>query len=388
MSNLFQNGGGSLWAQGGVEIVQSVSHHVARRSEALAAYRMACIVQHGVHVIDRNQKIAPPCLPDGAPMTPELRAAVAAARAQAGKAYSVEAHRARALNYVKDPELTGILPEVDWDKTFTYIESTLGPPRIVKPLELPTPPGEIQRRMNADFLETIQQDPAKAEAIAVEYAEVCCRANTLRMTWWPPETKDPSWWESYGGAKFPEAWPPHTTTVKDRVDFAVLIERGITFQAWFQKKLVKALGDRLDAYLRNAMDHCTTSSSARTPEALFREAGRPGVMKRWIMDPAALMHIGKQPNEIVVPYRDGSQLIWGGDEFPWGKCFAFAMEPQGFNDAALHIEPENPYTVGFAPVAAMGGEIVPGCFDVSVSYTGTLHIPRLASESCWLAYLV
>ena len=383
MRDPFSNGGGQFWTPGGFEITVSAEHQATRRDQLLSAYRQACLAQHGLHVTDRNQVILPPVLHDGSPMTPELREAIAKARAEAGKSYSAAAHRANKLDYIRDPELDGIVPKLEWEKVWKYVESTLGPPRIVKPKELPTPAGEIQRRLNAQFQDLIVTKVEEAELVAKEFLETWVVANTRRMAWWKPRTVDASWWESYGHAEFPRATQPRTQVLTATVDFKELDAAGRTFRAWFQQRVAEALADRLEYEFFHEIQGYITWASREN--AMTRILGqRDPVYRIWMLDTAALEFLGKQPNELVIDPKQGHQQIWARNAFPFlqrlvmSRCLAL-------EDEALHIELENPYSVEISPHRTHEGVTVLNRYDVTARYTGAIHVPAAAAQYCWLA---
>ena len=388
MRDPFSNGGGQFWTPGGFEITVSAEHLTNRRDQLLSAYRQACLAQHGLHVTDRNQIIAAPVLHDGSAMTPELRQAIADARAKAGKAYSVEAHRAGTLDYIRDNELDGIVPELNWERVWKYVESTLGPPRIVKPRELPTPPGEIQLRLNQEFQYLILTDPDQAELSSLEFLETWIAANTRRMSWWKPTVMDPSWFESYGHQKFPGAPPMRTLSVTATVDFKKLAETGQTFRSWFQRRIAAALGDRIDEEFHREVAPLIRIATPRCVDDLLRAPGDPK-FRVWMLDPEALTRLGAKPDQRIVPAKHGLQLIWDRDMFPFMSFLVMAREVETFEAAAMHIEPEDPFTVEIAPARldCCDRAIRPGCFDVTARYLGSIHIPAEAAQFCWLAYL-
>ena len=378
--NALTNGGGELFTPGGFEIVASPSVVSQRREHLLAAWRQASFAMHGLHVTDRNQVIKAPVLADGAPMTMEIREAIAAARAKANKAYSAAAHRAGKLDYINDAELDGVLPKQDWEKSFRYVESTLGPPRVVKARVLPTPSGETQRRVNQAFLELIKDNVSQAETMVLEHLENWARTETRRMTWWAPKEVEPLWFETYGRFQFPRAWAPRTSTVSRVVDFAKLQESGQTFRAWFQSRIATALGDILDDVLFRELSPHIRLEAISTVDALLAAPGKG--YRAWALDPAALTHLGRLENECIVPESEGWQIVWGQVAYPFRERLALARELEPFESAALHIEPPTPFRVEINPVKDR-----PDCYDVSASYTGTLHIPAAAAKHCWLAYL-
>ncbi|HPS78658.1 MAG TPA: hypothetical protein PLS53_10930 [Thermoanaerobaculaceae bacterium] len=388
MRDIFSNGAGQFWTPGGFEITVSAEHLTNRRDQLLSAYRQACLAQHGLHVTDRNQIIAAPVLHDGSAMTPELRQAIADARARAGKAYSAAAHRAGTLDYIRDNELDGIVPELNWERVWKYVESTLGPPRIVKPKELPTPPGELQLRLNQEFQDLILADPAKAELSSKEFLETWIAANTRRMSWWKPTTVDPSWFESYGHQKFPLANPMRTLAVTATVNFKKLADTGQTFRSWFQRRVVAALGDRIDAEFHREVQDLTRLASPRCVDDLLRAPGDPK-FRIWMMDPGVMTKLGAKINENIIPAKHGTALIWDRDTYPFMTNFVMAREVETFEAAAMHIEPEDPFTVEIQPARLDCGDraVRPGCFDVTARYLGSIHIPAEAAQFCWLAYL-
>lgn len=381
--NALTNGGGELFTPGGFEIVVSPSVVAQRREHLLAAWRQACFAMHGLHVVDKNQIIKEPVLADGAPMTMEIRRAIAEARAKANKAYSPAAHREGKLDYTVDPELDGVLPKQDWEKSFKYVESTLGPPRVVKAKVLPTPSGELQRKLNQDFLELIKNNVSQAETMVKEHLENWARTETRRMTWWAPKEVEPSWFETYGRFNFPDAWAPRTAAIRRVVDFARLQESGQTFRAWFQARIATALGDVMDVELHREINQHIKLETVRSVEALLAAPGKG--YRVWALDPAALVHLGKLENERIVPEGEGWQIIWDQFPHPFRERFALARELKPFEDAALHIEPPAPFRVEINPVVAEGRQ---DCYEVSAFYTGTIHIPATAAKHCWLAYLV
>jgi hypothetical protein len=345
-------------------------------------------VQHGLHVTDRNQIIAEPVLHDGSAMTPALRQAIADARARAGKAYSAAAARAGTLDYVQDAELDGVVPKLEWEKVWKYVESTLGPPRIVMPKELPVPPGELQLRLNQEFQDLLGTDPSRAELASLEFLETWVMANTRRMTWWKPTTVDLSWFESYGSQRFPEARPMRTVAVSAMVDFKKLEGTGQTFRAWFQRRVAAALGDRLDEEFHREAFPLIRLAGPRTIPELLGSPGDPRY-RVWMLDPAALVHLGAAGNQCVIPEQHGHELVWARPAYPFPERFVMARDVEPFEAAAMHIAPENPFTVEITPSRddTRAPAVRPGCFDVTARYVGSIHIPAPAAQFCWLASL-
>jgi hypothetical protein len=252
----------------------------------------------------------------------------------------------------------------------------------VLPRELPLPSGEVTNRLNQEFLALIAENVSDAETVSQEFLDAWVRLNSRRMVWWAPEVKDPSWFETYGRFKFPDAAPPRTISVSRTVDFAVLAAKGQTFRSWFQQRLAQALADLLDTEFHVAVAPHIRLCGARTPEDLLREP-RANQFQVWLMDPAALVHLGRLPDECIVPKESGVQYLWAREIYPMRERFAFAREVQTFQDAAMHIEPENPYRVEITPPM----EPAVNTFTVTVSYTGSIHLPAQAAQFCWLAYL-
>lgn len=385
--NALTNGGGELFTPGGFEIMISASVVAQRRDHLLAAWRQACFAMHGLHVTDRNQIVKDPVLSDGTPMTMEIRQAIAAARVAAGTAYSVDAHRAGTLNYVKDVELDGVLPKQDWERSFAYVESTLGPPRVVKAKELETPPGELQLRLNLEYLDLIKNDVLRAETMAMEHLSVWTATNTRRMSWWKPTVVEPDWFEHNGiRAKYPAAPDLHTVAVHRVVDFTKLQASGQTFRAWFQRRVAAALAESLDLEFHRAVDGLTRTVRVSTIKDLLAAPGSDAY-RVWMLDPSALEHVGAGTDEVIVPSMQGIQYVWDLAAYPFRERFAFARETEAFEKTAMHVEFENPFKVEITPARDDDGAVRPGCYDVMASYVGAIFIPDHAAQHCMLAYL-
>jgi hypothetical protein len=246
---------------GGFEINLG-SSFAHKRNEILGQWRQNHIAAKGLHVIDKGQIVDPASLPDGLPMTMELRQAIAAARASAGKILikrNANGHISfNTVDYVKDPELDGIVAKPDWKAIGAHIDSLSAPPRYVPPVELASPGPERARELNAAFYASVLEDALMGFKTCREFAAWWMLENSCLQRIWKPEIQEEILTElsklrhdfidghegiaeTSGNAKI--------FVVKAVVDLGEIAEQGVTFRHWFATHLCRGIADYLDIAL-------------------------------------------------------------------------------------------------------------------------------------------
>ena len=245
---------------GGFEINLG-SSFAHRRNEILTQWRQNHIAAKGLHVIDKAQIVDPASLPDGLPMTMELRQAIAAARASAGKILVKRDAKGNlsfnTVDYVRDPELEGIVAKPDWKAIGAHIDSLSAPPRYVPPVELASPGPERARELNAAFYAGVLEDAVMGFKTCREFAAWWMLENSCLQRLWKPEIQEAvlpelsSLRHDYidGHEGIAEAGDAKIFVVKAVVDLGEIAEQGITFRHWFANHLCRGIADYLDIAL-------------------------------------------------------------------------------------------------------------------------------------------
>ena len=246
---------------GGFEINLG-SSFAHKRDEILGQWRQNHIAVKGLHVIDKAQLVDPASLPDGLPMTMELRQAIAAARASAGKILMTRLPNGNlvfnpSVNYIKDTELDGIVAKPDWKTIGAHIDSLSAPPRYVPPVEIASPGPERARELNAEFYAAVLEDALTGFQTCREFAAWWMLENSCLQRLWKPEIQDTVLPELSGlrhdfidgHEGISENGTAKIFVVKSIVDLGDIADQGVTFRQWFANQLCRGIADYLDIAL-------------------------------------------------------------------------------------------------------------------------------------------
>lgn len=215
---------------GGFESVISIGDHIQRRDALISIYRDAHFAVRGLHVIDPHQAIGDPELPDGQPMTMELRQKIAEARSRAGKIPGEDG-----TDYINDPELDGIVDAPDWARISEHINLTLCPGKVVAPVELACPTGEVADRVNAEFWDLVATTPDEAVDIVGGAVEAWITQASKTLAVWPAQTPE------RGSADIRGRIEASGTVTPEE-----LRRRGCSLRQWVMDVLAATIVERLD----------------------------------------------------------------------------------------------------------------------------------------------
>ncbi len=259
---------------GGFEINLG-SSFAHKRDEILQQWRQNHIAARGLHVIDKAQIIDPASLPDGLPMTMELRQAIAAARANTGKILLTRLPNGNlvlndSVDYIRDPELDGIVAKPDWKAIGAHIDSLSAPPRYVPPVELASPGPERARELNAEFYASVLENTLSGYQTCRDFAAWWMLENSCLQRLWKPEVQDTVIQELSGlrhdfidGQEgIAENGAAKIFVVKSVVDLGEIADQGVTFRQWFANHLCRGIADYLDI----ALDGNTVFAETWHPE--------------------------------------------------------------------------------------------------------------------------
>lgn len=246
---------------GGFEINLG-SSFAHKRDEILGQWRQNHIAAKGLHVVDKAQIVDPASLPDGLPMTMELRQAIAAARANAGKILMTRLPNGNlvfnnSVDYIKDPELDGIVAAPDWKTVGAHIDSLSAPPRYVPPVELASPGPERARELNAAFYAAVLEDALMGFQTCREFAAWWMLENSCLQRLWKPGVQEEVLSELSGlrhdfidgHEGISENGTAKIFVVKAVVDLGDIANQGVTFRQWFANHLCRGIADYLDIAL-------------------------------------------------------------------------------------------------------------------------------------------
>lgn len=259
--------------RGGFEIIVGSLDFALRREEILAMWRDHHIAVKGLHVIDRNQIVGPPELPEGTPLTSEIREAIARARLAAGKVLLPLGVRGRPgdpqTDYNVDPELNGVVAKPDWHAIGANIDAKLAEMTYCPPQELPCPGPEAAAATNTAFWELFQTNRDEATRIAKEFAEWHVMGTSKTMLLWPPQRS--------GGALAERFMPSEfiTVTAQGICDLRGISEKSITFRNWLASKICTAIADKVDFLLKRELENAPCGLTALRDPLGYLKAQRP-----------------------------------------------------------------------------------------------------------------
>jgi hypothetical protein len=327
---------------GGFEISIGISSFAERRDQLLSVYRQAHFAQRGLHVINKAQVVGPAELPDGVPMTMELRQQIAAARAAAGKKVA-RIGEATDVDFIDDPELNGIVEVPDWQRIGEHLQAVMCPGVVVLPRELPCPSAEVATRLNREFVVMLRDDPQQAKQIASETAAAWMVSASKFLTLWPAVVVSPKVFAQSPGQRI------HTHQA--RVGFADLTRRGLTVRNWLMNTVMATTVETLDRWLAQDIlpqsHHFVGLTAENAADAFTSWAG--GEAELAVITPGASAALGV-PFGQVVPIS--------------AAAYAFVPEPYPIGDDVIilrraslgnHSEPMGAVSV---ELAVEGGELV------------------------------
>ena len=340
---------------GGFEIVIGASTFAERRTAILDVWKQNNLAIKGLHVTDRNQIVGPAELPDGVPLTLEMRQAIAAARAQVGKSLTTrDANGSITFNtvdYLKDDaELDGIVAKPDWAAIGAKIDARLKEITYVPTKELECPGPELATQLNDGFIALLEEDDAQACRIIQDYVAYRVAEVSKLYTVLPPE-RDPAQPAVIDPLKTP-GW--FTRTVTFTTNIRELSEAGITLRKWVDSHIRLDITDTLDRKFRDLVEaKAAVWERGRTARTDADKFGLPNSAAlgfdpgsvRWCVDALRAPQFDAPDGSVrfvpsMIPFGDNRTLL------------AHGISSQ--RPASRLVEPEVPYAIEIAHTPLTG----------------------------------